>query len=135
MDKILFENPPIGRLWGIIDTILHIQRILTHIYFLQCTLSPSPFQFLPQEVSTQTLEEHPTEEQSHLTLGSAPVSRTSPTNSGEILQQLVQVLTLQGWCRQDNCPLYDPPMESSLGVQSILKVTSSHSTFIGTYKI
>src|SRR5258707_8282215 len=24
-------------------------------------------------------------------------------------------------CRQDNCPLYEPPTESSLGVQSILK--------------
>src|SRR5258708_23324000 len=60
------------------------------------TLSPSPFQYLPQEVSTQTLEEHPTEEQSHSTLGSAPVSRTSPTDSGEVLQQLVQALTLLG---------------------------------------
>src|SRR5258706_10680961 len=26
-----------------------------------------------------------------------------------------------GWCRQDNCPLYELPSESSLGVQSILK--------------
>src|SRR5258708_12951539 len=24
-------------------------------------------------------------------------------------------------CRRDNCPLYEPPTESSLGVQSILK--------------
>src|SRR5258706_13355308 len=52
--------------------------------------SPSPFQFPPQEVITQTLEEHPMDECSHLTLGSAPMSRTSPTDSGEILQQLVQ---------------------------------------------
>src|SRR6266436_6086838 len=58
--------------------------------------SPSPFQFPPQEVTTWTLEEHPMEEHSHLTPVSAPMSRTSPTNSGEILQQLVQVLTLLG---------------------------------------
>src|SRR5260221_1755554 len=44
----------------------------------------------------QTLEEHPTEEQSHSTPGSAPVSRTSPTNSREILQQLGQTLALLG---------------------------------------
>src|SRR5260221_6502015 len=43
-------------------------------------LSPSPFQFLPQEAST--MEIHPTEEQSHLTLVSAPVSRTSTDTSG-----------------------------------------------------
>src|SRR5260221_3072898 len=61
------------------------------------TLSPSPFQYLPQEVSNRTLEEHPTEERSHSTPGSAPVSRTSPTDSGEILQQLVQALSLLGW--------------------------------------
>src|SRR5258705_379455 len=57
-------------------------------------LSPSPFQYLPQEVST--MEIHPMEERSHLTPVSAPVSRTSPTDSGEILQQLVQALTLLG---------------------------------------
>src|SRR5258708_14298265 len=57
-------------------------------------LSPSPFQYLPQEVST--MEIHPMEEQSHLTPLSAPVSRTSPTDSGAILQQLVQALTLLG---------------------------------------
>src|SRR5258708_27205223 len=57
-------------------------------------LSPSPFQYLPQEVST--MEIHPTEERSHLTPVSAPVSRTSPTDSGEILQQLVQALMLLG---------------------------------------
>src|SRR5258707_2419747 len=50
-------------------------------------LSPSPFQFLPQEAST--MEIHPTEERSHSTLVSAPISRTSATDSGEILQQLV----------------------------------------------
>jgi hypothetical protein len=43
------------------------------------------------------MEEHPTEEQSHSTLVSPPVSRTSPTDSGEILQQLIQVLMLLGW--------------------------------------
>ena len=72
------------------------------------TLSPSPFQYLPQEVSNQTLEEHLTEERSHSTLGSAPVSRTSPTDSGEILQQLVQVLTLLGWAP----PMSTPPTPS-----------------------
>src|SRR5258705_2639133 len=72
------------------------------------TLSPSPFQYLPQEVSTRTLEEHPTEERSHSTLGSAPVSRTSPTDSREILQQLVQVLTLLGWAP----PMSTPPTPS-----------------------
>src|SRR5258705_1060998 len=69
------------------------------------TLSPSPFQYLPQEVSNRTLEEHPTEERSHSTPGSAPVSRTSPTDSGEILQQLVQVLSLLGQA---------PPMSTHL---------------------
>src|SRR5258705_2101180 len=72
------------------------------------TLSPSPFQYLPQEVSTRTLEDHPTEERSHSTLGSAPVSRTSPTDSREILQQLVQVLTLLGWAP----PMSTPPTPS-----------------------
>src|SRR5258707_14426610 len=67
--------------------------------------SPSPFQFPPQEVITQTLEEHPMDECSHLTPGSAPVSRTSPTNSGEILQQLVQVLTLLGQAPTGSAPL------------------------------
>src|SRR6266481_9220171 len=68
------------------------------------TLSPSPFQYLPQEVSNWTLEEHPTEEQSHSTLGSAPVSRTSPTDSGEILQQLVQALSLLGQAPPTSTP-------------------------------
>src|SRR5258705_4339739 len=27
----------------------------------------------------------------------------------------------EAWCRWDNCPLYEPPTESSLGVQSVLK--------------
>src|SRR5258708_3545750 len=67
------------------------------------TLSPSPFQYLPQEVSTQTLEEHPTEEQSHSTPG------TSPTDSGEILQQLVQVLTLLGLAPPMSTPLTPSP--------------------------
>src|SRR5258705_4452020 len=73
------------------------------------TLSPSPFQYLPQEVSNQTLEEHPTEERSHSTPGSAPVSRTSPTDSGEILQQLVQVLSLLGQAPPTSTPLTPSP--------------------------
>src|SRR5260221_7190902 len=73
------------------------------------TLSPSPFQYLPQEVSNWTLEEHPTEEQSHSTLGSAPVSRTSPTDSREILQQLVQALSLLGWAPPMSTPLTPSP--------------------------
>src|SRR5258705_13913461 len=72
------------------------------------TLSPSPFQYLPQEVSTWALEEHPTEEQSHSTLGSAPISRTSPTDSGEILQQLVQALTLLGQAPPTSTPPAPP---------------------------
>src|SRR5258707_2210448 len=69
-------------------------------------LSPSPFQYLPQEVST--MEIHPTEERSHLTPVSAPVSRTSPTDSREILQQLVQVLTLLGHAPPASTPLAPP---------------------------
>jgi len=83
------------------NTFIHIPDSPSH--------SPSPFQFPPQEVITQTLEEHPTEEHSHLTLGSAPMSRTSPTDSGEILQQLVQALTLLGWAP----PVSTPPASSS----------------------
>src|SRR5260221_2271971 len=49
------------------------------------------------------------EEHSHSTPGSAPVSRTSPTDSGEILQQLVQALTLLGWAP----PVSTPPAPSS----------------------
>src|SRR5260221_407299 len=40
---------------------------------------------------------------------SAPMSRTSPTDSGEVLQQLVQVLTLLGWAP----PTSTPPAPSS----------------------
>src|SRR5258708_1244152 len=69
-------------------------------------LSPSPFQSLPQEVST--MEIHPTEERSHLTPVSAPVSRTSPTDSREILQQLVQALTLLGHAPPASTPLAPP---------------------------
>src|SRR5258707_12358432 len=69
-------------------------------------ISPSPFQFLPQEVST--MEIHPTEERSHLTPVSAPISRTSPTDSGEILQQLVQVLTLLGHAPPASTPPAPP---------------------------
>src|SRR5260221_3662688 len=69
-------------------------------------LSPSPFQYLPQEVST--MEIHPMEEQSHSTPVSAPVSRTSPTDSGEILQQLVQVLTLLGHAPPASTPPAPP---------------------------
>src|SRR5258707_4906823 len=49
------------------------------------TLSPSPFQYLPQQGSNQPLEEHPTQERSHSTPGPAPVSRPIPTDSSEIL--------------------------------------------------
>src|SRR5258707_13863601 len=69
-------------------------------------LSPSPFQYLPQEVST--MEIHPMQDRSHSTPVSAPVSRTSPTNSREILQQLVQALTLLGWAP----PMSTPPTPS-----------------------
>src|SRR6266481_4728394 len=70
-------------------------------------LSPSPFQYLPQEVST--MEIHPMEEQSHSTPVSAPISRTSPTDSREILQQLVQVLTLLGQAPPTSTPLTPSP--------------------------
>src|SRR5260221_1110612 len=94
-------NPPTTPTPIEANTFIHIPDSPPH--------SPSPFQFPPQEVITRTLEEHPTEECSHSTLGSAPMSRTSPTNSGEILQQLVQVLTLLGWA-----PLVStPPAPSS----------------------
>src|SRR5260370_14389700 len=69
-------------------------------------LSPSPFQYLPQEVST--MEIHPMEERSHSTPVSAPVSRTSPTDSGEILQQLVQVLMLLGHAPPASTPPAPP---------------------------
>src|SRR5258705_6339354 len=94
-------NPPTTPTPIEANTFIHIPDSPSH--------SPSPFQFPPQEVITQTLEEHPTEEHSHLTLGSAPMSRTSPTDSGEILQQLVQVLTLLGWAP----PVSTPPAPSS----------------------
>src|SRR5258708_28221927 len=94
-------NPPAAPTPIEANTFIHILDSPTH--------SPSPFQFPPQEVITWTLEEHPTEECSHLTPGSAPMSRTSPTNSGEILQQLVQVLTLLGWAP----PAYTPLAPSS----------------------
>src|SRR5260221_1732653 len=90
-------NPPTTPTPIEANTFIHILDSPPH--------SPSPFQFPPQEVITQTLEEHPTEECSHLTPGSAPMSRTSPTNSGEILQQLVQVLTLLGWAPPVSTPL------------------------------
>src|SRR5258706_11383737 len=70
-------------------------------------LSPSPFQYLPQEVGT--MEIHPMEERSHSTPVSAPVSRTSPTDSGEILQQLVQALMLLGRAPLASTPLAPPP--------------------------
>src|SRR5260370_20068049 len=82
----------------------------TYVHILDSpTLSPSPFQYLPQEASNQTLEEHPTEERSHSNLASAPVSRTSPTDSREILQQLVQALTLLGWAPPMSTPLTPSP--------------------------
>src|SRR5258707_6724412 len=79
----------------------------TFIHILDSpTLSPSPFQYLLQEVST--MEIHPMEEQSHLTPVSAPISRTSPTDSGEILQQLVQALMLLGHAPPASTPLAPP---------------------------
>src|SRR5258705_2526547 len=69
-------------------------------------LSPSPFQYLPQEVST--MEIHPMEEQSHLTPVSAPISRTSPTDSEEILHQLVQALMLLGHAPPASTPPAPP---------------------------
>src|SRR5258706_5963684 len=94
-------NPPTTPTPIEANTFIHIPDSPPH--------SPSPFQFPPQEVITQTLEEHPTEEHSHLTPRSAPVSRTSPTNSAEILQQLVPALTLLGWAP----PVSTPPAPSS----------------------
>src|SRR5258708_19681566 len=90
-------NPPIAPTPIEANTFIHIPDSPPH--------SPSPFQFPPQEVITRTLEEHPMEECSHLTPGSAPMSRTSPTDSGEILQQLVQALTLLGQAPPVSTPL------------------------------
>src|SRR5258707_5237041 len=90
-------NPPTAPTPIEANTFIHILDYPPH--------SPSPFQFPPQEVITRTLEKHPMEECSHLTPGSAPMSRTSPTNSGEIRQQVVQVLTLLGWAPPVSTPL------------------------------
>src|SRR5260221_11199831 len=60
-----------------------------------------------QEVST--MEIHPMEERSHSTPVSAPISRTSPTDSREILQQLVQALTLLGHAPLASTPPAPPP--------------------------
>ena len=68
------------------------------------TLSPSPFQFLLQEVSTQTLCNNWAPR-----AWSAPVSRTSPTDSRETLQQLIQALMLLGQAP----PTSIPPTPSS----------------------
>src|SRR5258707_322310 len=54
------------------------------------------------------MEIHPMEERSHSTPVSAPVSRTSPTDSGEILQQLVQALTLLGCAPPASTPPAPP---------------------------
>ena len=54
------------------------------------------------------MEIHPMEEQSHLTPVSAPISRTSPTDSGEILQQLVQALMLLGCAPPASTPPAPP---------------------------
>src|SRR5258708_8878066 len=79
-------------------------------------LSPSPFQYLPQEVST--MEIHPMEERSHSTPVSAPVSRTSPTDSREILQQLVQALTLLGRAPPASTPPA-PPSTPATSIRSL----------------
>src|SRR5258708_20573239 len=43
------------------------------------------------------------------------INRTNP--EGETNKQNKQHVH---WCRRDNCPLYEPPTESSLGVQIVL---------------
>src|SRR5260221_10584662 len=109
-------NPPTAPTPIEANTFIHILDYPPH--------SPSPFQFPPQEVITRTLEKHPMEECSHLTPGSAPVSRTSPTNSGEILQQLGQALTLLGWA---------PPVSTPLAPSSTpTTATKSPDTFNGS---
>src|SRR5258708_37204281 len=59
-----------------------------------------------QEVTS--IEIHPMEERSHSTPVSAPISRTSPTDSGEILQQLVQALMLLGHAPPASTPPAPP---------------------------
>src|SRR5258708_20347242 len=93
-------NPPTAPTPIEANTFIHIPDSPPH---------PSPFQFPPQEVITQTLEEHPMEEHTHSTPGSAPMSRTSPTPSWEILQQLVQMLPLLS----QPPPVSTPPPHSS----------------------
>src|SRR5260221_8481320 len=109
-------NPPTAPTPIEANTFVHILDSPSH--------SPSPFQFPPQEVTTWTLEDHPMEECSHLTLCSAPVSRTSPTNSGEILQQLVQALTLLG----QSPPVSTPPAPSSTPATRIISPDTSDSS-------
>src|SRR5258706_3366568 len=91
-------NPPTAQTPIETNTFVHILD--------SPALSHSPFQYLPQEVST--MEIHPMEEQSHSTPVSAPISRTSPTDSGEILQQLVQALTLLGHAPPASTPPAPP---------------------------
>src|SRR5260221_1422024 len=94
-------NPPTAPTPIEANTFVHILDSPTH--------SPSPFQFPPQEVITRTLEEHPMVEHRHLTPGTAPMSRTSPTNSGIILQKVVLVLSLL---------VLSPPASSTLAQSS-----------------
>src|SRR5258708_22103305 len=64
------------------------------------------------------MEIHPMEERSHSTPVSAPVSRTSPTDSGEILQQLVQALTLLGHAPPASTPPA-PPSTPATHIRSL----------------
>src|SRR5258708_2539309 len=79
----------------------------TLVHILDSPVLSSPFQYLPHEVST--MEIHPMEERSHSTPVSATISRTSPTDSGEILQQLVQALMLLGCAPLASTPMAPPP--------------------------
>src|SRR5258706_7026325 len=55
-----------------------------------------------------------------------PDVTTSSPRDGKALRGWQTWAQPLGWplshrCRRDNCPLYEPPTESSLGVQSVLK--------------
>src|SRR5258708_25592901 len=82
-------NPPTTPTPIEANTFIHIPDSPPH--------SPSPFQFPPQEAITQTLEQHPLAQDRHSTPSSAPISRTSPTDSLQFLQQMLQLLTLLAW--------------------------------------
>src|SRR5258708_28931696 len=94
-------NPPTAPTPIEANTFIHIPDSPTH--------SPSPFQFPPQEVINQTLEEHPTEEHSHSTPGSAPMSKPSPPDPGKILHKLLQALPPLAQPPPPPTPLPPPP--------------------------